>query len=135
MLNAHIHTLLLVVAGSVGVFVGGSILADPIAFHAIAGIEVANQPALLNEMRAEGGAIAALGLLALAGAVFARIKGAASLATACVYLGFGLSRLVAFALDGVPNATLIAIAGFELLIGLTCALALAPSRRLETDPP
>lgn len=132
MTNVRIQRLLLVVAGSVGVVVGGAILADPIAFHANAGIEVANQPALLNEMRAEGGAITALGLLALAGAVLASIRDAATLAAACVYLGFGLSRFVAFALDGVPNTTLVAIAGVELLIGVACALALASSRAPAT---
>lgn len=120
---------LLLVAGSIGLVIGAAILADPVGFHATGGVRLGAEAGLLNEMRAAGGAILAVGLLALIGVFTVGLRTVALTACAVVYSGYGLARLFSFLLDGVPNPALVWITALELVIGAACfTAAVAPSK-------
>lgn len=115
---------LLVLSGLVAMGIGVSLVASPIAFHAGYGIELGDDASLLSEVRAPGGALLALGALMLAGAFSPALTLASTSIASAVYLGYGVARLVAIALDGMPDPGLVAAAVVELLIGGACAVAL-----------
>lgn len=115
---------LLAVAGAAALGIGLSLLFDPVAFEASAGIRLARDAALLSELRAPGAALAASGVYMLNGALSARATRAALALTAALYTAYGLARLVGVALDGWPGAVLVAAALVELLIG-AAAVALS----------
>ena len=45
-----------------------------------------------------------------------------------VYMSYGLSRIVSFALDGMPGAGLMQVTVLEIVMGLICGLALWKNR-------
>lgn len=115
-----IRRVVLLIAASIGILIGLSIVLDPVGFHAKGGIAVPFDAALLNELRAAGGAILGVGLLALAGAFFFRLQTIALCASATAYTGYGLARLFGFVVDGVPGSALVWIAALELIVGILC---------------
>jgi hypothetical protein len=108
---------LLVFSGLLALAIGVWALLGPASFHATSGIELGSDPALLSEIRAPAGALAALGSLMVAGAFSRTLRGPATLVGATVYLSYGLARLVAFALDGNPGPSLLGATAIELLLG------------------
>jgi len=119
---------LLIFAGLVAILVGVGGLFLPVAFQATGGVMLDGSTNLLNEMRASGGAVLACGLVVFAGAFVRPLAFAASLLATVLYLAYGLSRLFSMAVDGMPDATLAAIAVSELAIGLSAAAALVAFR-------
>lgn len=118
----------LILAGLIALGVGIGVLFFPHGFHASAGIPLADDVNLLNEMRASGGMVLAAGLFVLLGAVRASMA-VPAMAVACVlYLSYGLSRVVSVVLDGVPNSALLQIMALELFIGGLCAVLLRTSK-------
>ncbi|QDU83153.1 hypothetical protein Pla163_02500 [Planctomycetes bacterium Pla163] len=121
--------LLLAASGLVAIGVGAALALDPVGFQAAQGIDakhlaVGHHASALSELRAPGGALVAIGLVALAGAFRASLASAALVAAAAVYLGYGLARLSSLVLDGRPSDELLVALGFELVLGGLCALAL-----------
>ncbi|MEZ5979647.1 MAG: DUF4345 domain-containing protein [Planctomycetota bacterium] len=129
------HRVLLVVAGLVAVAVGASILVAPAAFHATHGIEISTDASLLSEIRAPGGALLALGAVVFAGAFRRTLTLASTWVAAALYLGYGGSRGIAIALDGVPDDALVGAAAIELVIGALCALTLVFRRGAGVGAP
>ena len=122
----------LLVSGTIAAAIGAAIVVDPVGFHSTGGIHLGADPALLNEMRAAGGALLAVGLLALAGVVFSRLRMLALTTSAMVYSGYGLARFVSFLMDGMPDQTLVWIALLELVVGAACFAAAAISGGART---
>lgn len=120
---------LLVLSGLIAIGIGASILFAPAQFHASHGIELAADASLLSEVRAPGGALLALGVLMAVGAFVRTFTFASTSIAAAVYLAYGTSRLVSFALDGLPDAGLVGATAIELVIGAACAIALVRSAR------
>lgn len=96
--------------------IGGTILLVPHTFYASDGIVLGNDPSLLSEIRAPGGLLASNGLLILLGAFRARLRSLSITLTVLVYGAFGLSRLVGFALDGMPSSNFVMATGVELTV-------------------
>ena len=67
-------------------------------------------------------------MLVLAGAFVPTLAHTSTLVAATVYLGYGASRVLAFALDGTPAPGLVVAAIVELAIGYGAAHQL-PRRR------
>lgn len=111
---------ILLVAGSLAALMGGAIVIDPAAFHAVGGVRIGEDAGVSNEMRAAGGGILMVGLLALAGAFRTAIRDIALTANAAVYSGYGLARIYSFLVDGIPGSTLVWIAALELVLGAAC---------------
>ena len=120
----------LFISGVTAVPIGAGIVLDPVGFHATAGIHLgAGDSALLNEMRAAGGPILAMGLLALAGLFARRLRTLALTASAFFYTGYGLARFASLMVDGVPDMLMVWITLLELVIGAACFMAAASSER------
>ena len=119
----------LLAAGSIALVIGAAIVTNPVAFYAAGGVRLGAEAGLLNEMRAAGEAILAVGLLALIGVFIVGLRTLALTASAVVYSGYGLARLFSFLMDGIPNHALVWITALELVIGAACfTAAAAPSR-------
>ncbi len=120
--------LVLLIAGIVAIGIAAAILFAPDGFYAAYGIELAGNTNLTNELKAPAGVLLVAGLLMLAGVFRARLTTVSLIAAAAIYLPYGLSRLLSFALDGVPNSALVSAAIFEIAVGAVCLLALMPGR-------
>lgn len=120
----------LFLSGVIAVLIGAAIVLDPVGFHATSGIHLgAGDAALLNEMRAAGGAILAIGLLALVGLFVRQLQTLALTASAVFYTGYGLARLASLMMDGVPDQMMVWITALELAVGAVCFLTAAISGR------
>lgn len=119
---------IVLVSGLIGVAVGGAMLLLPVEFHAMAGIALGDSNSLLNEMRAAGGALLAIGLYIVAGAFRTHLTMTAAVASTLLYLAYGMSRILSMFVDGAPDDSLVLIAGLEIAWGLACALALVSYR-------
>ena len=124
--------LYLVVAGLIGAALGTMILFAPVAFYASYGIDPADQVNLLNELRSHGLSLLGAGLFIASGAMLPRLAPAATIVATGLYLSYGVSRLVAMALDGLPTSGLLLTAGFEIVFGLVGLGLLLRSRRAIT---
>lgn len=120
--------LVLLLAGIVAVGIASAILFAPEGFYAAYGIEVAGNTNLTNELKAPAGVLLVAGLLMLGGVFRAQLTSVSLTAAAAIYLPYGLSRLLSFALDGIPNSALVSAAIFEIAVGAVCLLALTPGR-------
>ena len=116
--------IVLFIAGLIAAGVGASILLAPVAFNAASGITLGDNINLLNETRASGGALLASSILILCGVFIARLAYTAALISTVLYGGYGLSRLLSMALDGLPDAGLIQVTILELAIGFACLFVL-----------
>jgi hypothetical protein len=117
-----------ILAGLVGAALGTMILFAPVAFYASYDIAPAGQVNLLNELRSHGLSLLGAGLFIAAGAFLPRLARPAAILAPALYLSYGLSRLVAMALDGIPAPSLMLAAALEIAIGLA-GLALLPRAR------
>ena len=132
------HRSLLVISGLIAVAIGSSILISPAQFHATHGIELGSDANLLSEVRAPGGALLLLGLMIGVGGVLPVYSIASTSIAAAVYLGYGLSRVLSLALDGVPVPGLVGAMIIELAIGAMCIVALVratPRSVNQSAPP
>lgn len=120
MKSIHWIKLLLILSGLIAIFIGISILLDPVGFHAHSGLSLDNDATLLSEMRAPGGALLGLGVVIFLGSFIKSLEFTAIVMSTMVYLSYGFSRLVSMYLDGMPNENLLSATVIELLIGMTC---------------
>ena len=112
----------LAVAGVIAVGLGTLILLMPVAFYAGYGLDLTGQVTLLNELRSHGLSLIGIGLFIAAGAVIPRLATTALAVSAFFYLSYGLSRLVALALDGWPGQGLAISGAIELAVGIIALL-------------
>jgi len=110
-------TVFLFLSGVTGIYIGFSLLFNPIEFEASAGIPVVNNVNLLSEIRSSGGTLLAAGFIIAIGAFRSEITRTALIISGLFYLGYGISRSVAILFDGAPHTSLIAVTLAELIIG------------------
>ncbi|MBV1866893.1 MAG: DUF4345 domain-containing protein [Marinosulfonomonas sp.] len=120
--------IVLSVSGLTATGIGFTLVTIPAAFYSTYGIELGGDPSLMSEIRAPGGALLAMGLFMLSGLIRPRFAGVSLSIGAGVFLSYGLSRCLSFALDGWPDSGLVLAAGFEILVGGFCLFALRPRR-------
>ena len=120
---AWVDRLLLGIGALTAIALALAILFLPGPFYAGYGIEPGTNVSLLNELRAPALVILVLGILQ-ALALFSRVSLRLGLgAGLLLYLGFGTSRLIAMATDGLPSSGLVAVTVVEVLLGLGFAFA------------
>ena len=108
---------LLLLAGAIAAVVGATLLLAPVAFSESNGIMLGADPSALSERRAPGAALLVTGFLLLAGAFVARLRTAALLIGALLYLAYGAARLLSLVLDGRPADGLLLAGAVELALG------------------
>jgi hypothetical protein len=133
MQNSKILKTILFVSGAIGMIVGFASLVIPVAFHASAGITLGDSINLLSEMRAAGGALFAGSALVLLGVFLPQLTFTASVVASLLYGSYGLSRLLAIALDGMPSAEILQITGFELVFALLNLFALLKYKKPQAS--
>ncbi|WP_238012465.1 DUF4345 domain-containing protein [Dactylosporangium sp. AC04546] len=120
---------ILLVAGLVAVAIGGFALLLPVSFRASYGIDAAGDLSLLNETRAFGGGLLAVGVAIAWGGFTRTLAAPAALLGTAVYGAYGLSRLLSLATDGRPDGGLLLAGAVELLLAAACATVVPRARR------
>lgn len=121
--RSKLATGVLATASLIALGVGAAAFAAPIPFYEQYGIELAEDASALNETRAAGAAVLALGALIGVGAVRPRWAAASAVAGATVFSAYGLARLFSAAVDGAPASGLISAAVVEVVVGAACLAA------------
>lgn len=129
MRRSRVLQILLLASGLLALGIGGALLLDPVGFEAGAGIELGRNASLLSEMRAQGGALLAGGVLIMTGAFVPAMTRASAVVAATVLLAYGLARVLGIMLDGTPSDTLLAATAVELGLGGATLGALFRSRQ------
>jgi len=133
MKNSKMLKTILIISGLIASGVGAAILFSPVAFYATYGIELGSNFSLLNEIRAPGGALLAIGILIISGAFVDRLAFTAVVVSTLMYLSYGLSRVMSIAIDGIPAEGLVQAAVLEIVTGLVCIFALVKYRGKQNE--
>ena len=121
--------VLLVVSGFIGVGVGLTLLFSPVALYAGVNVDVSGQVSLLSDLRGNGGALLACGILIVAGAFSQSLAFTATLVSALVYLAYGAARILAMLIDGLPAQTIMVAHFVELFVGVLSLAAFIKYRQ------
>ena len=124
MRTSKVLKAILIVLGLLLIGIGFWRLFDPICFFQNSGITLDNQAGLLSEARATGGAVVGFGLLILLGAFIQKLSYTSTIAAIVLFLGFGVARLIGFAMDGNPGDGVIQGIIIEFVLGLIAVFAL-----------
>jgi len=133
MKNSKVLKVVLFVSGLIAAGIGGAILVMPAAFYASYGIDLGGNVSLLNEIRASGGALFVAGILIISGSFVASLTFTAVVLASLLYLAYGLSRFLSFAIDGMPSEGLVQAATLEIVIGVVCVCVFAKYREKQTE--
>jgi len=128
MKNSKVLKVVLFVSGLIAASVGGAILLMPGAFYASNGIDLGGNVSLLNEIRASGGLLLAVGILIISGSFIASLTFTAVVVASLLYLSYGLSRILSLTIDGMPSEGLVQAAALEIAIGVVCLWTFAKYR-------
>lgn len=112
--------LTLGVAGLIASGIGVAITAIPHAFYATSGISLGTDVNLINELRAPGASLVALGAIIFAGSIRPQMASLSAFLGATMFLAYAFGRLVSLALDGMPDSSLLAAAAIEIVVGGLC---------------
>ncbi len=118
MRNSRIESILLFVGGLIALVIGALTLIVPVQFHSSTNIDLGAQINLLNEVRAPGGGLVAIGILILLGIYLKSLRYTSLLVAATIYLSYGTARIISIIVDGIPATELILATILELVIGL-----------------
>lgn len=113
----------LLLAGAVAVLTGLGMVTMPAAFYGSYGINAAASVNLVNELRSPGLWMMLAGLAMGLGAAKAEMRATSLGIAAAFYLSYSAARSISIALDGLPDAGLMAAMALEIGLGVG-ALAL-----------
>jgi len=128
MKNSKVLKGILILLGVLLTFMGFWRLIDPISFFEYSGLILSEDPGLLNEARGTGGAIVGFGLLILLGAFKKKLTYTSTIVAIVLFLGFGIARVISFAVDGNPGQALLKGIIGEFVLGLLALFALIKYR-------
>ena len=124
MKNSKILKGILILLGLLLIILGSWRLFDPIGFFGNSGLILSNEAGLLSEARGTGGVLVGFGLVILLGALYQRLSYTSTIAAIVVFFGFGIARVIGFALDGNPGEAVIQGIIIEFVLGLLAVFAL-----------
>jgi hypothetical protein len=128
MKNSKVLKAILIIFGLLLIGLGSWRLIDPIGFFQNSGLVLDNHVGLLNEARATGGVVVGFGLLILLGAFIKKLSYTSTIAAIVLFFGFGVARLIGFAMDGNPGDPLMQGIVIEFALGLIGVFALLKYR-------
>lgn len=115
--NSKVVTGFLILAGLIGLYVGGGLLFFPAELQAQSDIIIGSNASHFSETRAPGAAIVAASMIILLGIFRTGWRYISILLTALFFLSYGVGRLVSLFLDGMPAQGLYYAMIGELVIG------------------
>jgi len=128
MKNSKVLKWILILIGVQLTLMGLWRLIDPVAFFEFSGLILSEDAGLLNEARGLGGAIIGFGLLIFLGAFKKKLTFTSTLVAIVLFFGFGIARLISFAIDGNPGEALYKGIIGEFVMGSIALFALIKYR-------
>ena len=107
----------LILAGLVGLYVGGGLLFFPAGMQEQNGIVIGDNASLFSETRAPGAAILGASLMMLLAVIRVNWRSIGLVIAALFFLSYGLGRLLSLVLDGRPGDPLFYAMFGELILG------------------
>ena len=119
----------LILAGLVGLYVGGGLLFFPAGMQAPNGIVIGDNASLFSETRAPGAAIFGASLLMILPVFRSEWRRMGLVIASLFFLSYGLGRLLSLVMDGQPaDALYFAMFGELALGGIALILFFRPSK-------
>lgn len=112
----------LAVAGLIAMMIGTAVLFTPASFYALSGVTLPDDVSLVSDIRAFGGGLLGAGIFVTLGLIKQSLTVPSLIAATTVYAGFGLARLWAIGVDGLPEATYLWVLAIELIVAAICAI-------------
>ena len=131
MKKSTVLKIILIIFGLLLTALGSWRLFDPITFFENSGLILSNDVGLLNEARATGGVVVGFGLLILLGAFNQKLSYTSTIAAIVLFFGFGIARIIGFAMDGNPEEVLIQGTIMEFIFGLIGVFAFFKYREIK----
>lgn len=101
------------------IFVGVSRLRNPIkTYLKNSGIQLANEPSILNEMRGVSSVMLFAGIIILLGTFSTKLSLTSHIVAILIFMGFVIGRLISLKSDGKPSKQISQGIVFELVLGL-----------------
>lgn len=123
MMMSKFQKIVLGFSGFIAFAIGSFITLAPVAFYASYGINLDNDPNLLNELRGPGANLAVLGAIVIAG-LFIQALNKTSIAIALViFLAFPVGRVIGIIADGMPSESVLAALAIEIVVGFMLLVA------------
>ncbi|WNJ20508.1 DUF4345 domain-containing protein [Pontibacter sp. G13] len=107
----------LIISGLLLSFIGGATLLMPVEMKASAGIDIASNISVINDVRAASAMILGVAILSLVGAFNPKLTFSATLSTILLFLSLGAGRVISILIDGMPVEGLLGATGLELVLG------------------
>lgn len=118
MKKSNILKAYLIVSGLLLTFIGGATLFIPVQMKGSAGIDIAGNSSVINDVRAASALLLAFALIIVSGAFVKRLTYASSLITFVLFLSLGAGRVISILVDGMPVDGLVKATGLELVLGI-----------------
>lgn len=122
MKNSKVLKAYLIVSGLLLTFIGGATLIKPVFMKGNAGIDVAGQISVINDIRASGAFILAIAILSLLGAFIKRLTYTSVVALFTLFIALGIGRLMSILIDGMPVEGLVHATLLEFVLGIMGAI-------------
>ncbi|HEY9081077.1 DUF4345 domain-containing protein [Magnetovibrio sp.] len=122
----------LAISGIILIGIGGALLFAPEAFQASSGIDLGGNINLLSETRATGGLLFSAGFVVVLGAFKTAMAQASVVLSSLIYLSYGASRILSMVMDGVPDHSLVAATGAEIILGTLGLLVFLISKETKS---
>ncbi|WP_109832271.1 DUF4345 domain-containing protein [Reichenbachiella versicolor] len=119
----------LIVSGILLTVIGGATLAIPVDMKASAGIDIAGNISVINDVRGTGALILGIALITIIGAFNQKLTYTSSIISALLFVSIGIGRLTSIALDGMPVDGLLKATGLELVLGLIGVILFTRSKK------
>lgn len=117
-MNSKVLNTYLIVSGLLLTFIGGATLINPILMKGDAGIDIAGQISVINDVRASGALILAIALLALSGVFNKQLKYTSTIVVFTLFIALGIGRVVSILIDGMPVDGLLFATVLEFILGI-----------------
>ena len=128
---SKVVTVFLVIAGIVGLYVGGALVFFPVELQAQSDIILGNNASHFSETRAPGAAILTASVILMLGAFKATLTRLALSLAAIFFLSYGAGRLLSLVLDGMPAEGLFYAMIGELILGIIALILLPKMKRAD----
>ncbi|MDY8137345.1 DUF4345 domain-containing protein [Aquimarina sp. 2201CG5-10] len=122
MKNSKVLKTYLVISGLLLSFIGGTTLFIPIKMKGSAGIDIAGNISVINDVRAFSTLILAIAILTLLGAFLKKLTYTSSLVSFLLFLSLGIGRVISILIDGMPVGGLVKATALELVLGTIGAI-------------
>ena len=123
----------LAASGAILLLIGAYISLSPAEYLGQFGVGATGNVNFYSDLRSMGGSLLVFGLVALAGAFKKHIEGSAILMSTIVFAAYGVFRITAIAMDGMPGGAILGAAAIEIVFALMgLALMSSSQKKLAT---